>query len=79
MTIEVNLMYDFEPPRVHPISLKKSLASIELTIDFDIPEGVWEQYKDNEEKLLEWAINAVLVPSLMKSDKFKPTVDPNKN
>ena len=80
MTIEIGLIYDIYPPRIHPISSELVQPSIEVTLDFEIPETVWEEYKDNEEKLLDWAINNILIPGLINSaNKSEPDFDPNEN
>ena len=80
MTIEIGFICDVHPPRVHPISSKKVPASIEFILDFDIPEIVWEKYKDDEDELIEWAIKYILVPGFTKySEKCDPNFDANEN
>ncbi len=80
MTIEVGFVYDIHPPRIHPISSERVPASIQFILDFDIPEIVWEECKDNEDELIYWAIKHILVPSLINySDEPDSNFNPNEN
>ena len=63
--IELGLMYEIYPPYADLISSKQSPASIELITDFDIPESIWELYKDDEQELLKWTIANIVIPGLV--------------
>ena len=80
MTTEIGFICDVNPPRVHPVSLEKVPASIQFILDFDIPEIVWEEYKDDEDGLIEWAIKYILVPGFTQySEKSDSNFNPNVN
>ena len=61
--IEMGLNYEIYPPSTSLV-LSPSPASIELTTDFNIPESIWEKYKDNKEELLRWTVKNIVVPGL---------------
>ena len=62
--IELGLSYEVYPPNTDSTILSPSPAGIELTTDFNIPESVWEKYKDDKEQLLRWTIQHIVIPGL---------------
>ncbi len=78
--IEVGFVYDIQPPRIHPISSEELPASIQFILDFDIPETLWEECKDNEDQLIQKSIQHILVPSLVNySERLEANLDSNEN
>ena len=67
MSTQIDLKYDIFPSYMDENSSELISPSIKTTFNIEIPESIWEKYKDDEEQLLEWAIDSVLIPSLVKS------------
>lgn len=65
--IPVSFVYDIQPP-------------LEVILDFDVPESLWEECNDNEDELIQKSIEYILVPSLINySEKLKANLDSNGN
>ena len=67
MNTQINLTYDVVSSHIDKNSSEVVLPSVITTFNIQIPESIWEKYKDDEERLLEWAIDIALIPSLVKS------------
>ena len=54
---QLNLTYEIYRPYTTPIKDGFTDPSIELTFDIDIPLEIWARYHDNEDELVNWAID----------------------
>ncbi len=54
---QLNMNYELWPPYTTVQSNEFTKPSIELIFDLEIPLEVWARYHDNEDQLVEWAVN----------------------
>ena len=79
MIKEIAVTYELYPPHINFL-LESVTPSIEITFDVDIPQDVWEKYKDNEKELIEWVMNVILAPAFEQhSNKFDNNFNFSKN
>ena len=64
---EIDLTYDVVPHHIDKNSSEVVLPTVTTTFNIQIPESIWEKHKNDEERLLEWAIDIALIPSLVNS------------